>query len=69
MLSSIFTTTSVVKTQMVLSSEKIIESFLEASNVIQLIGNCLSINSLGGFNNNRSEKSVYSRLLKLYSTT
>jgi len=54
---------------MVLSSEKIIESFLEASNVIQLIGNDLFINSEGGFKNNCSEKSVYSRLLKLYSTT
>lgn len=65
----IIITSSFVKTQIVLSSEKIIESFLVASNVIQLIGNDLFINSGGGFKNNCSEKSVYSRLLKLYSTT
>lgn len=62
-------TSSLVKTQIVLSSERIIESFLEASNVIQLIGNDLFNNSLGGFNSNCSEKLVYSFLLKLYSTT
>lgn len=62
-------TSSFVKTQIVLSSEKSIESFLEASNVIQLIGNDLFFNSLGGFNNSCSEKSVYSCLLKLNSTT
>lgn len=65
----IITLSSFVKTQIVLSSEKIIESFLEASNAIQLIGNDLFFNSLGGFNNSCSEKSVYSCLFKLNSTT
>lgn len=60
---------SLVKTQIVLSSEKIIESFLETSNVIQLIGNDRSINSVGGFINSCSENLVYSCVFKLYSMT
>lgn len=68
-LASAKITLSFVKTQIVLSSEKIIQSFLVASNVIRLIGNNLLTNFLGGYNSNCSEKSVYSFLLKLYSIT